>query len=50
MTNWIYMDATRIENELRVRRSEEARKAALYRKGHGSPWTLKSMLARFGRI
>jgi hypothetical protein len=50
MTSWIYMDATRIENELRVRRSEKARLAALYRKSHVSPWTLKSLLTRFGRF
>ncbi len=47
MTNWMYMDATRIETELRVRRSEDARKAALYRKNQGSHWTLKGLLARF---
>jgi hypothetical protein len=50
MTSWVFFDATKMEHELRIRRSEEARKAALYRKSHGSPWTLKSLLMRFGRF
>ncbi len=47
MTNWMYMDATRIETELRARRSEEARKVTLFRKSQVSHWTLKGLLARF---
>ena len=50
MTNWMYTDATRLEHELRIRRSEKARKAALYRKSQGTPWTLKSLLTRYGRF
>ena len=50
MTSWIYLEAVKIEHELKIRQSEEARKAALFRKSQGSPWSLKSLLARFGRI
>jgi hypothetical protein len=44
------MEATRKENEIRVRRSEEARQAALFRKNQGSQWNLKGLLARFNRF
>jgi hypothetical protein len=50
VTSWIYLETVKVEHELRIRQSEEARQAALIRKGQGSPWTLKSLLARFGRI
>ena len=50
MTSWMYMNAIKLEHEIRIRRSEDARKAALFRKSQGSSWTLKSMLTRFGRF
>lgn len=50
MTSWMYMDATRLEHEIRIQRSEKARMAALYRKNQGSHRTLKSLLTRFGRF
>ena len=36
--------------KLQARCLKKARKAALYRKSQGSPWALKSLLARFGRF
>ena len=50
MTSWISMEATMKEHELRVRRSEQARQAALFRKSQGTTWTLKGLLARFNRL
>jgi hypothetical protein len=44
------MEATRIEHEIRIRRSEEARLAALFRKNQDSHWNLKGLLARFNRL
>ena len=49
MTSLAHFDATKLEHEIRIRRSERARQAELFKKNHGSSWSLKSLLTRFGR-